>query len=121
MSYPRGTTLDVMEVTKMRRKNYTCELKLEVVAFYRDNNLYHNSNSVSVLSISWFSIHSEYFPNNRTSDLLEYIVAVNDTLHEIDRKIAPLKDWQPSCICRLLITINDNQEYALNIPWLKRH
>ena len=42
MSYPRGTTLDVMEATKMRRKSYTSEFKLEVVAFYRNNNLYQD-------------------------------------------------------------------------------
>ena len=69
----------MIEATKTIRKSYTCEFKLEVVAFYRNINLYHNSNSVSVLSISWFSIHSEYFPNNRTPDLLEYMVATNDT------------------------------------------
>ena len=38
-SYPHGTTLDVMEATKTRRKSYTCEFKLEVVAFYTNNTL----------------------------------------------------------------------------------
>ena len=41
-SYPRGTTLDVTEATKMRRKSYAHEFKLEVVAFYRNNNLYQD-------------------------------------------------------------------------------
>ena len=76
-----------MEATNMRKKSYTREFKLEVVAFYRNDNLYHNSKSISVLSVSWFSIHSEYFPNNTTPDLLEYMVAAKDTLRKIDRKI----------------------------------
>ena len=63
----------MLEATKMRRKSYTREFKLDVVAFYRNDNLYHNSNSVSVFSVSWF------FICNRTPDLLEYTVATNNT------------------------------------------
>ena len=55
------------------------------MAFYRNNNLYHN-NSISVLSISWFSITVCTSPTTGL-DLLEYIMVTKDTVHEIHRKI----------------------------------
>ena len=47
-NYPRGMALDGMEATKTRRKSYTHEFKLEVVAFYSSNNPYQPSKKFSL-------------------------------------------------------------------------
>ena len=126
-------TVDVMLATKTRRKRYTHEFKLEVEAFYRNNNLYQTSMKFSLNTktiLRWVQKEelidtskkgSKHIVHHRTAMYPEMEAKLYDEYKQLRRQCLKVKSYWFNIRGKQLLTHmdpdSDNRSFQFSDGW----